>query len=229
MSFEKELEESHGDLLQQLQSKREAVLPYSRVHFKRGETILSEGENHSFFYIILDGAVSMNKETYKEDTILAFFGKGDHLGFYHLDEQAVSPVSYEAVSEVSAYCFKRSYVRAELEQQNNLLYRLAKETLTPALEREAVVHLPSNEKILAGLLTIGTKFGRLETDGSCLIPYYFTQKILGNYLNLARAYVATNLRKLEEDGILMLSPKPWRIKQFHKHCERLKQDYLLHR
>ncbi|EIA20389.1 CRP/FNR family transcription regulator, partial [Listeria fleischmannii subsp. coloradonensis] len=82
---------------------------------------------------------------------------------------------------------------------------------------------PSDQKVLAGLIHIGDQFGRLEEDGSCLIPYFFTQKILGSYLNLARAYVATNLRKLEDEGILTLSPKPWRINDFHKHKMNLEK------
>ncbi|WP_439443739.1 Crp/Fnr family transcriptional regulator [Listeria aquatica] len=228
MSLEKELEETDFDLFTLLQSKRESVLPYSRVHFKRGETIITEGEQNQYFYIILDGAVSMNKGTCREDIILSFLGKGEQLGFFHLVDGSLSPVSYEAVSEVSAYRFESSYVREKLAQEKpDLFLQLANQAAFPAFEREAKVHLPSDEKILAGLIIIGKKFGRLEEDDSCLIPYFFTQKILGNYLNLARAYVATNLRKLEEEGILALSPKPWRIYQFKKHAERLKREYNL--
>ncbi|EFR97929.1 CRP/FNR family transcription regulator, partial [Listeria ivanovii FSL F6-596] len=34
-----------------------------------------------------------------------------------------------------------------------------------------------------------------------------------------------NLRKLEEEGILTLSPKPWRINDFETHKQNLTNTY----
>ncbi|EII2609001.1 TPA: Crp/Fnr family transcriptional regulator, partial [Listeria innocua] len=212
------------DLLDLLKDSNEAVLPYKRIRFRRNQKILTEGAETTYFYIIEDGVVSMSKNTCKEDSIISFLGKQDSIGPLTLLGGAKSPANYTSISEVSVYQFERKYVLNKLLSSPDVFWQmnsLMQSMVSPMLEREAYVNLPSSEKVLAGLIACGERFGRIESDGSCLIPYYFTQKILGNYLNLARAYVATNLRKLEEDGVISLSPKPWRITDFENRKQNL--------
>lgn len=216
------------DLLDLLKDSNEAVLPYKRIRFRRNQKILTEGEETTYFYVIGDGVVSMSKNTCKEDSIITFLGKNDAIGPLTMLGGANSPVNYTTISEVSVYQFERKYVLGKFLSSPDVFWQmntLMQSMIQPILEREAYVNLPSNEKVLAGLIACGERFGRIESDGSCLIPYFFTQKILGNYLNLARAYVATNLRKLEEEGILTLSPKPWRINDFETHKQNLTNTY----
>ncbi|EIR7349719.1 TPA: Crp/Fnr family transcriptional regulator [Listeria innocua] len=216
------------DLLDLLKDSNEAVLPYKRIRFRRNQKILTEGAETTYFYIIEDGVVSMSKNTCKEDNIISFLGKQDSIGPLTLLGGAKSPANYTSISEVSVYQFERKYVLNKLLSTPDVFWQmnsLMQSMVSPMLEREAYVNLPSSEKVLAGLIACGERFGRIESDGSCLIPYYFTQKILGNYLNLARAYVATNLRKLEEDGVISLSPKPWRITDFENRKQNLSNTY----
>lgn len=216
------------DLLDLLKDSNEAVLPYKRIRFRRNQKILTEGAETTYFYIIEDGVVSMSKNTCKEDSIISFLGKQDSIGPLTLLGGAKSPANYTSISEVSVYQFERKYVLNTLLSSPDVFWQmnsLMQSMVSPMLEREAYVNLPSSEKVLAGLIACGERFGRIESDGSCLIPYYFTQKILGNYLNLARAYVATNLRKLEEDGVISLSPKPWRITDFENRKQNLSNTY----
>ncbi|MBC6136882.1 Crp/Fnr family transcriptional regulator [Listeria innocua] len=218
----------NADLLDLLKDSNEAVLPYKRIRFRRNQKILTEGAETTYFYIIEDGVVSMSKNTCKEDSIISFLGKQDSIGPLTLLGGTKSPANYTSISEVSVYQFERKYVLNKLLSSPDVFWQmnsLMQSMVSPMLEREAYVNLPSSEKVLAGLIACGERFGRIESDGSCLIPYYFTQKILGNYLNLARAYVATNLRKLEEDGVISLSPKPWRVKNFDVHRQKLKDNY----
>ncbi|EQC0707134.1 Crp/Fnr family transcriptional regulator [Listeria innocua] len=216
------------DLLDLLKDSNEAVLPYKRIRFRRNQKILTEGAETTYFYIIEDGVVSMSKNTCKEDSIISFLGKQDSIGPLTLLGGAKSPANYTSISEVSVYQFERKNVLNKLLSSPDVFWQmnsLMQSMVSPMLEREAYVNLPSSEKVLAGLIACGERFGRIESDGSCLIPYYFTQKILGNYLNLARAYVATNLRKLEEDGVISLSPKPWRITDFENRKQNLSNTY----
>ncbi|MBC1903814.1 Crp/Fnr family transcriptional regulator [Listeria innocua] len=216
------------DLLDLLKDSNEAVLPYKRIRFRRNQKILTEGAETTYFYIIEDGVVSMSKNTCKEDSIISFLGKQDSIGPLTLLGGAKSPANYTSISEVSVYQFERKYVLNKLLSSPDVFWQmnsLMQSMVSPMLEREAYANLPSSEKVLAGLIACGERFGRIESDGSCLIPYYFTQKILGNYLNLARAYVATNLRKLEEDGVISLSPKPWRITDFENRKQNLSNTY----
>ncbi|MBC6149068.1 Crp/Fnr family transcriptional regulator [Listeria innocua] len=218
----------NADLLDLLKDSNEAVLPYKRIRFRRNQKILTEGAETNYFYIIEDGVVSMSKNTCKEDSIISFLGKQDSIGPLTLLGGAKSPANYTSISEVSVYQFERKYVLNKLLSSPDVFWQmnsLMQSMVSPMLEREAYVNLPSSEKVLAGLIACGERFGRIESDGSCLIPYYFTQKILGNYLNLARAYVATNLRKLEEDGVISLSPKPWRITDFENRKQNLSNTY----
>ncbi|WP_088825957.1 MULTISPECIES: Crp/Fnr family transcriptional regulator [Listeria] len=203
-----------------------AQLPYLRLSIKRGENILLEGENHPYFYIVTEGVAAMSKNTCKEDSILSFCGKGEGIGFLHIEPDAVSPVTYTAISEMTVHRFPRDYAHSRFKRHSEFsAFAQLNRIVQPILLREAEAQLPSDQKILAALIRIGAQFGRMEDDGACLIPYFFTQKILGNYANLARAYVATNLRKLEEEGILTLSPKPWRINEFAARKARLMQKF----
>lgn len=218
----------NADLLELLKDSNEAVLPYKRIRFRRNQKILIEGEETTYFYIIEEGVVAMSKNTCKEDSIISFLGKRDSIGPLTMLGGAKSPVNYTTISEVSIYQFERKYVLGKFLSSPDVFWHmntLMQNMVEPILERESYVNLPSSEKVLAGLIACGERFGRIESDGSCLVPYYFTQKILGNYLNLARAYVATNLRKLEEEGIIALSPKPWRIIDFEKHKQNLTNTY----
>ncbi len=213
-------------LAEVLHEADEATLPYVRQSVKRGENILLEGDNHPYFYIVTEGVAAMSKNTCKEDSILTFCGKGEGIGFLHIEPDTTSPVTYTAISEMTVHRFSRDYAHSRFKSHKVFsAFAQMNRIVQPILLREAEAQLPSDQKILAALVRIGDQFGRMENDGACLIPYFFTQKILGSYTNLARAYVATNLRKLEEEGILSLSPKPWRINDFKAQKARLLEKF----
>ncbi|EUJ23487.1 regulatory cyclic nucleotide-binding protein [Listeria grandensis FSL F6-0971] len=201
-------------LLAILMDPSEGPPPYTELNYRRNEVIMEEGSSNRYFYVVRKGMVAMSKGTARDDSILTFCGPNDILGFLSVLENAVSPVAYTSISEVTLLQFERQYVIDKItfgQESFWYAYFFYLNFTHPILVRESLSNLPSDKKILAGLVIVAERFGRAEPDGSYLIPYYFTQKVIGKYLNLARAYVATNLRKLEQDGHISLSPKPWKI------------------
>lgn len=202
--------------------------PYTELTYRRNEVIMEEGTPNRHFYVVKKGMVAMSKGTARDDSILTFCGPDDILGFLSVLENAVSPISYTAISEVTLFRFERQYVIDKItfgQESFWYAYFFYLNFTHPILVRESLSNLPSDKKILAGLVIVAERFGRAEPDGSYLIPYYFTQKVIGKYLNLARAYVATNLRKLEQDGLISLSPKPWKIHDMAGSKEMLDMKY----
>ncbi|MBC1500766.1 Crp/Fnr family transcriptional regulator [Listeria weihenstephanensis] len=215
-------------LLATLMDSIEGPPSYKELTYRRNETIMEEGSANHYFYVVKKGMVAMSKGTVKDDSILTFCGPDDILGFLSVLENAISPVAYTAVSEVTLLQFERQYVIDKItfsQESFWYAYFFYLNFTHPILVRESLSNLPSDKKVLAGLVIVAERFGRAEPDGSYLIPYYFTQKVIGKYLNLARAYVATNLRKLEQDGYISLSPKPWKIHNMAAVKEMLDMKY----
>lgn len=219
---------SSSDLLDLLRISNDTKLPYERLHFKRNQLLIKENQLNDAIYILIDGVVSAYHSTNKEDSILYFCGKNDLVGFPQPNGQNQIIFGFRAISDVTAYKFSHSYLLEQIKTMTEPIQFLQKiyfASTKALLWREQLLHLPTDKRILAALLSIGEKYGRIETDGSYLIPYYFTQRIIGSYLHIARTYVASNMQKLEKNGILTLSPKPWHIYQPEKQLLLL-NDYF---
>lgn len=214
MLFKKNKALASSNLLDLLRISNDTKLPYERLEFKRNQVIIEENRSNDMLYVLIEGVAAAYQSTSKEDSILYFCGKNELIGFLQPEIDNQTLFGFRAISDVTVYKFDHSYLLERINATSEpvrLIQQLYIASTEALLWREQLLHLPTDKRLLAALLAIGEKFGRTEPDGSYLIPYYFTQKILGSYLHIARTYVAINLQKLEKEGILTLSPKPWQI------------------
>lgn len=66
---------------------------------------------------------------------------------------------------MSVYQFERKYVLNKFLSSPDVFWQmnaLMQSMVTPMLEREGYVNLPSSEKVLAGLIACGERFGRIS-------------------------------------------------------------------
>lgn len=116
------------------------------AHFKKGQTILGEGEFANRFYLIESGKVVLESgEGLGEPVVVATIGPGDLLGWSWMFPPYVWRFTARAVEPSDAIFFYGTILREYCEKDHSLGYELFKR-ITPVMLRRLQV---AREKMLA--------------------------------------------------------------------------------
>src|SRR6266480_1931579 len=97
------------------------------THFKKGETILREGEFANHFYLIESGKVVLeSRDDFDEATVIETIGSGDLLGWSWMFPPYVWQFTARAVKPTTALFFCAAILREYCEKDHSLGYELLK-------------------------------------------------------------------------------------------------------
>lgn len=190
----------------------------NRLHFRKGETILHEGDTLQHLYYLAKGrvrAVNNNTDTEKTFSYIsagyficeaAFFAKSTNIGLL------VAETSCEIWS------FSERYVYEQLLQQHPEIALHIIRSLS--IKMVGIYHHVNDlttrqpHKALAQLLLPWMEEqGVLQTDGSYILNLALTHQQLADLLGLHRVTVTKTLNEWKQQGILTKNRKDWHIYQ----------------
>lgn len=174
--------------------------------YKKGETILREGEKSESVVIINGGNAKAYKYTKEgREQILYVFTEGDFFGEQNLFRNQVVGYSVEALELVKTCMITKQRFQQLVQEHSDIAIKIIDELggrmsrLESALQSMGVRNLDARVSSL--LLDFGDKYGRKTEDG-ILIQLPLSREGIANYLGVARETVSRKLGQLEIDGVI---------------------------
>lgn len=183
--------------------------------FKKGQTILSEGQNVNGMYFVYSGVakISMNWGADKE-LILRFARSGDILGLRGLGAESVYPISAYAVTD-SKLCFiQNDFLEATLKTNASFTYELlhvyAAELHKAEKRMRDLAHMDVKRRIVLVLLELIELFG-LDEENYVALP--MRRQDIASFAGTSYETVFKFLTELAEAGIVTTTGKRIKVNQ----------------
>lgn len=174
--------------------------------YKKGETILFEGDAMDSVVILNVGSAKAYKNTADgREQILYVFSEGDFFGEQNLFSRQVASYSVEALQPVKTCNLSRDkfqkllyrFPEIAIKIIDELGHRMAR--LENALQSIGVRNV--DNRIGSLLLEFAEKYGTMDEKGT-LIHLPFSREGIANYLGVARETVSRKFSILENEGII---------------------------
>lgn len=174
--------------------------------YKKGETLIFEGDTMDSVVIINEGSVKAYKNTVDgREQILYVFTEGDFFGEQNLFSKKIATYSVEALENVKTCDLSRKSFQELLfafpEISVNIINELgARMTrLENALQSIGVRNV--DNRIGGILLEFAEKYGTEDEKGT-IIHLPFSREGIANYLGVARETVSRKFSQLENEGLI---------------------------
>lgn len=199
-------------------------LPCSIVRkFSRGQTIYSEGDSSTHFYLLMDGKVKLFRAsgTATRSTLLDIYGVNEFFGesaFIHL----LYSETAEALENTRVMTWSMEEIDRLVPDRPRLAISLIQFIIQRTDDRERRIESFAVDGISArlarALLRFSERFGRQAGDDRVhMVP--FTHELLAQYVGTSRETISEYMNQFRQDGLvdysrreLILSPdalKKW--------------------
>lgn len=196
--------------------KEVIALRRETLHFKKGQTIFSEGDPVEGMYFMTSGAVKIHRQWGRDkELILRFAAGGEVLGYRgHTGSAATGsyPVSATALEPATACYIPQSFLEATFRANPDFLYRMM-QLYADALQQaeQRMRHLALTEvkgRIADALLTIRETLG-INEDGFISVPV--TRHDIAAYAGTTYETVFKLFSEWTQSGVIDTSGKFIRI------------------
>ncbi len=174
--------------------------------FKKGETILFDGEKSEAIIIINEGSAKAYKYTSDgREQILYVFSEGDFFGEQNLLSDRKATYSVEALQPMKVCTISKTQFQKLLYVHPDIAVKIISELgdrmarLENAMQGMGVRNV--DNRIGGILLEFAEKYGTQVKDG-VLIQLPLSREGIANYLGVARETVSRKLGQLENDGVI---------------------------
>ena len=187
----------------------------SKRSFKKGDSILTAGDEAASFGLVLEGGATIeNNDAWGNRTILSHVGKGDYFAeVYALLPEEVMPVDVRASDDSVIVMFSARGFEAMQTASQELYTKMVSSMLTISLRKNMILSGRSfhtspktiRGRVMAYLSSISLRKGKPEFD----IP--FDRQQLADYLNVERTALSKELRKMSDDGLIEFDRSHFRL------------------
>ncbi len=194
------------------------------IHFKKGETLFSDGELNRYFYVVQKGKIKnyqLNLESGKEQTIFVF-RTGDMFDTITLLDGKPHDVMYEAMEESTAYQMPLEDVRAMIETNpefNKKFFPYIAKQMRHMEELSSDISLYSTEERFIKLLL-------QNLDPENIFKYKLLQGLsnteIAKLIGTVRHVIERHLKKLKKDGLIDSKNKILQLENGNKLLEKIK-------
>lgn len=174
--------------------------------YKKGETILMEGEKSESVVIMHGGSAKAYKYTPEgREQILYVFAEGDFFGETNLLRNQLATFSVEALQPVKTCMITKSQFQLLIQNHPNMGLKIIEELgyrmgrLENALQSMGIRNVDA--RISGLLLDFANKYGTNDTKGT-IVHLPLSREGIANYLGIARETVSRKLGQLENEGII---------------------------
>jgi CRP-like cAMP-binding protein len=179
------------------------------LHFKKGETIFSEGDPVAGIYFVFSGKVKVHKKWGTEkELIIRFAQKGDIFGHRGLGHEAYYPISATAIETVNVCYIDLEFFRTTLKVNYDFMYHLllffADELQESEKKMRNLAHMQVKGRIAQALLALKDKFG-VTDEGT--IDISLSRQDLASFAGTTYETVFRIINELVQDEIILLTGK----------------------
>lgn len=176
--------------------------------FKKGQTILFQGEVPRYAYVIHSGVIkTYNISPLGEEQIISLSSQYDILpDAWFLGESSVAYYFYEAFTDCEAYVIPREELAKAVDEDPVLAGQLMKRFMQ--LQVGSRVHINaleqsrSRDKLVHLLHYLTMRFGKEFRSGSIRLELRLTHQTLANMLGVTRETIATEIARLRKEKVV---------------------------
>lgn len=196
----------------------------SLVELKEDTIIYTEGSEHPYFYLILDGFIVINKTSIEgRERYLFFLTREDSFNPYVIDNRKTT-TSAKTHTDASFFKIHKDYIKKFMKDdfQFNMMIvdsisRLARRSQRQILN---VGIYDTKERIASRLWKLARDYG-VYSNSQIYIDLPLTQSDLSNIIGTSRETVNRILKDLEKDGIIQIEDRDIIINDMDKLIEDL--------
>lgn len=186
---------------------RKLVVLFKVKTYRRGDAIVSYGDQANEFFLISQGVVRVYRLNESGgQVVLALLGGGDFFGEMGLFADSLRMAWVDAMTDVKLYVMQKEDFRARLMGFPELCWKMLgilSQRLAKSDEQlENLVCLSVEERLEKALLMLAREFGYHEED-SWVLPLKLSHRLLGEMTGTSRESVTRALSRLEEKRLLV--------------------------
>jgi CRP/FNR family cyclic AMP-dependent transcriptional regulator len=181
---------------------------YTLRKFKKGQTLLFQGEVPRYAYVVKTGTVkTYNISPLGEEQLISLSSEYDILPeAWFLGEASVAYYFYEAFTDCTVYAIPRDElvkkVNSSPEFANHLLKRFMRLYVGASVHINALEQPRSRDKLVHLLHYLMMRFGNESSREKCRIELRLTHQTLANMLGVTRETIATEIARLRREKVV---------------------------
>lgn len=181
---------------------------YSLRKFKKGQTVLFQGEVPRYAYVIKSGTVkTYNISPLGEEQLISLSSDYDILPeAWFLGEASVAYYFYEAFTDCTVYAIPREELIKKVndspEFANHLLRRFMRLYVGASVHINALEQPRSRDKLVHLLHYLMLRFGQDAGKDKVTLSLRLTHQTLANMLGVTRETIATELSRLRREKVI---------------------------
>ncbi len=191
---------------------------YSLRKFKKGQTLLFQGEVPRYAYVIKSGTVkTYNISPLGEEQVVSLSSEYDILPeAWFLGEASVAYYFYEAFTDCTVYAIPREELAKKVDAvpafANHLLQRFMRLYVGASVHINALEQPRSRDKLVHLLHYLMMRFGkRAGSGGEVMIDLRLTHQTLASMLGVTRETIATEIARLRREKVLNYKQQTYTI------------------
>lgn len=175
--------------------------------YKKGETLVKEGESVSGIYFLNSGKVKVHSRwDGDKELIVRFASAGEIVGHRGIGKQLIYPITATALEPASACFIPLHFFEASLKVNPGYMYYLlhfyAAELQESEQRMRNLAHMPVKGRIAIALLSLVNKFG---IDESGLLQIEISRQDMASYVGATYETVFRTMSEFTESGILSIA------------------------
>lgn len=197
-----------GQRLSSNKELREFVANFPLKSFKKGQTLLFQGEVPRQTFILKSGAIkAYNIDPNGEEKIIALIGPNEIMTpSWVFGKAPVALYYYDVFVDTEAYVLSREDLHTLLETNRDALFaafdRLVSVFIGSNIHINALENSKSSQKIINLLHYLSVRFGKPAGQNRTVINLRLTQHDLARMLGLTRETVAMELSRLKKQHVI---------------------------
>jgi CRP-like cAMP-binding protein len=181
---------------------------YSLRKFKKGQTLLFQGEVPRYAYVVKSGTVkTYNISPLGEEQLISLSSEYDILPeAWFLGEASVAYYFYEAFTDCTVYAIPRDELIKKVNESpqfaNHLLQRFMRLYVGASVHINALEQPRSRDKLVHLLHYLVMRFGEELSRDKVRIELRLTHQTLANMLGVTRETIATEIARLRREKVV---------------------------
>jgi CRP/FNR family transcriptional regulator len=181
---------------------------YALRKFKKGQTLLFQGEVPRYAYVVKSGTVkTYNISPLGEEQLISLSSDYDILPeAWFLGEASVAYYFYEAFTDCTVYAIPREELIKKVEENpdftSRMLQRFMRLYVGASVHINALEQPRSRDKLVHLMHYLMMRFGEDISPKRARINLRLTHQTLANMLGITRETIATEIARLRKEKIL---------------------------
>jgi CRP-like cAMP-binding protein len=191
-----------------LQPLNDLLNSYTLRKFKKGQTLLFQGEVPRYAYVVKSGTVkTYNISPLGEEQLISLSSEYDILPeAWFLGEASVAYYFYEAFTDCTVYAIPRDELVKKVQDNpeftSQLLRRFMRLYVGSSVHINALEQPRSRDKLIHLMHYLMMRFGEDIDKNHAKINLRLTHQTLANMLGITRETIATEIARLRREKVL---------------------------